>query len=53
MYLGEIVRRVLVKLAQEAALFGKSIPKKLMTPFQLRYKFIVFNIDYELKISEN
>ncbi|KAF5740854.1 hexokinase [Tripterygium wilfordii] len=36
MYLGEIVRRVLMKLAEEGAIFGKSIPQKLYTPFTLR-----------------
>ncbi|KAK3424909.1 hypothetical protein EUGRSUZ_F01647 [Eucalyptus grandis] len=36
MYLGEIVRRALVRMAEEGALFGKSIPDKLLTPFLLR-----------------
>lgn len=36
MYLGEIVRRVLCKLAEEAALFGNTIPDKLLVPFSLR-----------------
>ncbi|KAF3439127.1 hypothetical protein FNV43_RR17402 [Rhamnella rubrinervis] len=36
MYLGEIVRRVLLKMAQETALFGKRVPLRLMTPYQLR-----------------
>ncbi|KAJ6829168.1 putative hexokinase-4, chloroplastic [Iris pallida] len=36
MYLGEIVRRVLLKMAQFSALFGDSIPDKLSTPFVLR-----------------
>lgn len=35
MYLGEIVRRVLLKMAEEDALFGESIPEKLATPFAL------------------
>lgn len=35
MYLGEIVRRVLLKMAQEGDLFGKSIPVKLSNPFTL------------------
>ncbi|KAI5325084.1 hypothetical protein L3X38_034158 [Prunus dulcis] len=35
MYLGEIVRRVLLKMAQETALFGDHVPSKLMTPYQL------------------
>ncbi|RHN63091.1 putative phosphotransferase with an alcohol group as acceptor [Medicago truncatula] len=36
MYLGEIVRHVLLKMAQETALFGGSVPPKLMTPYSLR-----------------
>ncbi|XP_061351646.1 probable hexokinase-like 2 protein [Gastrolobium bilobum] len=36
MYLGEIVRRVLLKMAQETALFGCTVPPKLMTPYLLR-----------------
>ncbi|KAK6125365.1 hypothetical protein DH2020_040895 [Rehmannia glutinosa] len=36
MYLGEIVRRVLLKMAQEAALFGDSVPPKLTIPYSLR-----------------
>ncbi|KAJ7963082.1 Phosphotransferase [Quillaja saponaria] len=36
MYLGEIVRRVLCKLAEEASFFGDTIPPKLKVPFILR-----------------
>ncbi|CAK9139886.1 unnamed protein product [Ilex paraguariensis] len=36
MYLGEIVRKVLCKLAEEAALFGDIVPPKLRTSFILR-----------------
>uniref|UniRef100_A0A803NNB7 AP-2 complex subunit sigma n=31 Tax=rosids TaxID=71275 RepID=A0A803NNB7_CANSA len=36
MYLGEIVRRVLLKMAQAGDLFGKSVPEKLFSPFILR-----------------
>ncbi|KAL7255927.1 hypothetical protein ACSBR1_009958 [Camellia fascicularis] len=36
MYLGEIVRRVLLKMAQETALFGDTVPPKLATPYSLR-----------------
>ncbi|KAL9668726.1 hypothetical protein QQ045_006264 [Rhodiola kirilowii] len=39
MYLGEIVRRVLYKMADEAALFGDVIPAKLRIPFILRLSF--------------
>lgn len=35
MYLGEIVRRVLLKMAEADALFGEPIPEKLATPFAL------------------
>uniref|UniRef100_A0A7N2R6T6 Phosphotransferase n=1 Tax=Quercus lobata TaxID=97700 RepID=A0A7N2R6T6_QUELO len=35
-YLGEIVRRVLLKMAQETALFGDSVPSKLNTLYILR-----------------
>ncbi|KAF9678180.1 hypothetical protein SADUNF_Sadunf07G0008300 [Salix dunnii] len=36
MYLGEIVRRVLLKMAHETALFGDVVPPELATPYQLR-----------------
>ncbi|WOL14620.1 hexokinase-2 [Canna indica] len=36
MYLGEILRRALLRLANEAALFGDTVPPKLETPFILR-----------------
>nr|VDD29076.1 unnamed protein product [Brassica oleracea] len=36
MYLGEILRRVLLKMAEEAAFFGDSIPPKLKVPFIIR-----------------
>ncbi|CAK9178422.1 unnamed protein product [Ilex paraguariensis] len=36
MYLGEIVRRVLFKMAEAGALFGESVPEKLSIPFVLR-----------------
>ncbi|XP_057417478.1 hexokinase-1-like [Lotus japonicus] len=36
MYLGEIVRRVLLKLAEEADFFGDAIPPKLKVSFILR-----------------
>lgn len=37
MYLGEIVRRVLVKMAKVGGLFGGGyVPEKLVTPFVLR-----------------
>ncbi|AET01524.1 putative hexokinase [Medicago truncatula] len=36
MYLGEIVRRVLYKMAEEAWFFGETVPSKLKVPFILR-----------------
>lgn len=36
MYLGDIVRRVLWKLAEEASFFGDNVPPKLQIPFTLR-----------------
>lgn len=36
MYLGEIVRRVLLKMDEAGSLFGSSMPDKLQTPFSLR-----------------
>lgn len=35
MYLGEIARRALLNMAEEGALFGKSVPEKLSMPFVL------------------
>ncbi|VVA99738.1 unnamed protein product [Arabis nemorensis] len=36
MYLGEILRRVLLKMAEEAAFFGDTVPSKLRIPFIIR-----------------
>ncbi|CBI18546.3 unnamed protein product, partial [Vitis vinifera] len=36
MYLGEIVRRVLLKMAQETSLFVEDVPSKPRTPCLLR-----------------
>ncbi|KAL5771120.1 hypothetical protein ACOSP7_015274 [Xanthoceras sorbifolium] len=36
MYLGEIVRRVLYRMAEEAAFFGDTVPPKLKIPYILR-----------------
>ncbi|GMY34584.1 hexokinase-1 [Fagus crenata] len=36
MYLGDIVRRVLCRMAEEAAFFGDTVPPKLSIPFILR-----------------
>lgn len=37
MYLGEVVRRVLCRIADEAFLFGDTVPPKLKVPFILRF----------------
>lgn len=39
MYLGEIVRRVLCRMAEEADFFGDTVPTKLKIPFILRCVF--------------
>ncbi|KAJ3693849.1 hypothetical protein LUZ60_009329 [Juncus effusus] len=36
MYLGDIVRRVLLKMAEETNFFGENVPHKLRAPFILR-----------------
>uniref|UniRef100_A0A0E0JNF0 4-hydroxy-4-methyl-2-oxoglutarate aldolase n=1 Tax=Oryza punctata TaxID=4537 RepID=A0A0E0JNF0_ORYPU len=36
MYMGELVRRILLKMAREAAIFGDNIPPKLERPYILR-----------------
>ncbi|KAI3711595.1 hypothetical protein L1987_70134 [Smallanthus sonchifolius] len=36
MYLGEVVRRVLLRMAEEAEFFGDTVPSKLQKPFILR-----------------
>lgn len=36
MYLGDIMRRVLLRMAEEAAFFGDTVPEKLSVPFILR-----------------
>lgn len=36
MYLGEILRRVLLRMAEEASFFGDEVPPKLTVPFILR-----------------
>lgn len=45
MYLGEIVRRVLCRMAEEASFFGDTVPPKLKIPFILRY-FIGFKVSW-------
>lgn len=45
MYLGEIVRRVLLRMAKEADLFGDTVPPKLMMPYLLRYERLGSSVD--------
>uniref|UniRef100_A0A0D9V542 Phosphotransferase n=1 Tax=Leersia perrieri TaxID=77586 RepID=A0A0D9V542_9ORYZ len=45
MYMGEIVRRILLKMAQEAAIFGDNIPPKLERPYILRFTLHTRTID--------
>ncbi|KAH7512938.1 hypothetical protein FEM48_Zijuj12G0143400 [Ziziphus jujuba var. spinosa] len=45
MYLGDIVRRVLYKMAEEAAFFGDTVPPKLKIPFILRHFRVAFRAD--------
>lgn len=40
MYLGEILRRVLLRMAEEASFFGDDVPPKLKIPFVLGYCMI-------------
>ncbi|KAL2342574.1 hypothetical protein Fmac_003859 [Flemingia macrophylla] len=42
MYLGEIVRRALLKMAEEADFFGDTVPPKLKVPFILRDRPTLF-----------
>jgi len=42
MYLGEILRRVLLKMAEDAAFFGDTVPSKLRIPFIIRYSLLSF-----------
>jgi hexokinase len=41
MYMGEIVRRVLLKMAQDASLFSDNVPLELEVPYILRYGILV------------
>jgi len=46
MYLGEIVRRALLKMAEEADFFGDTVPPKLKVPFILRYDNLYRNCSF-------
>lgn len=45
LYLGDIVRRVMLKMAKETGLFGDPIPPRLFEGFSLRYSR-VFSSNY-------
>ncbi|KAL8118682.1 hypothetical protein AgCh_016266 [Apium graveolens] len=56
MYLGEIVRRVLCRIAEESVLFGDTVPPKLKTPFILRtpdMSAMHHDTSYDLKVVGN
>ncbi|CAL0309175.1 unnamed protein product [Lupinus luteus] len=56
MYLGDIVRRALLKMAEEANFFGDTVPPKLAIPFILKaYEMAAMNHDSssDLKVVEN
>jgi len=44
-YLGEIVRRVLLKMSEESALFGDTLPPKLTIPYILWYLNYILLLD--------
>ncbi|XP_004513053.1 hexokinase-1-like [Cicer arietinum] len=56
MYLGDIVRRVLLKLAEQADFFGDNVPPKLRIPFILRtpdMSAMHHDTSSDLKVVEN
>ncbi|XP_044496906.1 hexokinase-1-like [Mangifera indica] len=56
MYLGEIVRRVLLRMAEEAAIFGATVPPNLKEPFILRTPVMSamhHDTSSDLKVVEN
>ncbi len=52
MYMGEIVRRVLLKMAEETGLFGPEVPEKLTKPFSLTYVNIHRAVTYVCMLSK-
>jgi hexokinase len=48
MYLGEVVRRILLKLAHDASLFGDVVPPKLEQLFVLRCTFMFHPLTIDL-----
>lgn len=52
MYMGEIVRRVLLKMAEETSLFGPEIPEKLTEPFSILYVHIKLALTYVCMLLE-
>jgi hexokinase len=55
MYLGEVVRRILLRLAHDASLFGDVVPPKLEQLFILRYTSISYllNSSFCLVVRNN
>ena len=52
MYMGEIVRRVLLKMAEKASLFGPEVPEKLTQPFSLTCVYINPAVTYFCMLVE-
>lgn len=46
-YLGDIVRRVLLRMSEESALFGDILPPKLKTPYILGYLLYFLRLLYK------
>jgi hexokinase len=55
MYLGEVVRTILLRLAHDASLFGDVVPPKLEQLFILRYTSISYllNSSFCLVVRNN
>lgn len=50
MNLGEIVVRILLKIAEDTTLFGEAVPPKLKMPFVLRYAVFCHDITLSINI---
>lgn len=52
-YLGEIVRRVLLRMSEESALFGDTLPPKLTIPYILWYLnyICILLLDFDMKLD--
>lgn len=49
MYLGELVRRVILRMAEESEIFGP-VSSKLLMPFVLRYVLPILELNLSLYI---